>query len=634
VPLSGLATPRPRVGTGARAAGGIPVSRPHGGADWARFGPDLLAFGALAVWAGSLSAIDLDRLTDIGVLPVLPPSIFVAVALLAGSFALALRQARPSPVRLLLHVVALIVLVQGTLALVEGTPARPDAWRHLGLVEYVQRHGSVDPGFTAYFGWPSFFILSAFAFDVLGLKDGTGPAVWAPMIFNLAYLGPLLLILRSATPDSRLPWLGVWCFYLTDWVGQDYYAPQALAYLLHLVIVGILLTWFTVAPGPLAASMQRWLGRLRLTPRAGSVSWAIVPTRARPDVSARPGLGVGLLAVVLILFSVVVSGHQLTPFFTLSSVTMLVAFRLCTLRSLPLIMFVMISAWILYMAWAFFSNNVSMVLGSIGRISDTLDANVSERVIGSPGHILVVRTRIAASLLIWIVALIGCMKRSRNGYRDSAMILLALSPFLLLPLQGYGGEMIMRIYVFALPAMLFFACTLLHVGSGGRPSWRTTAATAIISVGLFGLLLITRYGDERVNHMTVGEIEAVRYVYRVAAPGSLLVAAGPNTSWQFQDVDEYTYAEFGLKSAEDLAALRNADLDAVERKMEAGSSTPAYLIVTRSQAAALEDVAGLPAGTVQRLVARLTSSGRFRALFSNHDAAVFRLADAHRDTAR
>ncbi|GAA4954515.1 hypothetical protein GCM10023238_21380 [Streptomyces heliomycini] len=43
-------------------------------------------------------------------------------------------------------------------------------------------------------------------------------------------------------------WTAVWIFQLANWVGQDYFAPQGLAYLLHLTVIAMVLRHF-VRPG-------------------------------------------------------------------------------------------------------------------------------------------------------------------------------------------------------------------------------------------------------------------------------------------------------------------------------------------------------------------------------------------------
>ena len=137
-------------------------------------------------------------------------------------------------------------MIHGTPAIIYDTLRYSWAWKHVGIVDYIQRHGSVESDvetLSAYHDWPGFFTLSALVTDVAGVRAATAFAAGAPVLFNLAFVGGLFLIFRSLTRDRRLLWLAIWLFVLADWVGQDYFAPQAMAYFLYLVVIGICVGW-------------------------------------------------------------------------------------------------------------------------------------------------------------------------------------------------------------------------------------------------------------------------------------------------------------------------------------------------------------------------------------------------------
>src|SRR5437763_6240239 len=215
---------------------------------------------AVLLWAASLPGVDLSRMGDLGLVTVLPPAMYAALVLLTVSFGLAV-QRRQTPVGvLLLHVIVLIVMIHGTPAILEGTLRYAWAWKHVAIVNYIQRHGSVrsDISFlNVYHNWPGLFALGALLTEAAGFKTALSFAGWVPVFFNLVDLGALLLILKTLTHDRRLIWLGAWFFYLTNWVGQDYFSPQALAYFLNLVMLGICLGWFRVATPRVQALLQR-----------------------------------------------------------------------------------------------------------------------------------------------------------------------------------------------------------------------------------------------------------------------------------------------------------------------------------------------------------------------------------------
>ncbi|MPZ15701.1 MAG: hypothetical protein GEU73_14980, partial [Chloroflexi bacterium] len=209
------------------------VTHPHA--------PVVTCIGALLLWLVALSSVQIRDVSDLGLVAVLPAGAFVALGLLLLSYALALRQ---QPLRthvLLLHVGTLIFMLYGATTVVSVAPRFTIAWRHVGVAEYIARTGTVAPLIDAYHNWPGFFALIAFVSDVAGFDSAIHLAPWAPVVFNLLYLCPLIVILRTAAVDERTVWIGVWFFCLTNWIGQDYLAPQALSFFLYLVVLAVIL---------------------------------------------------------------------------------------------------------------------------------------------------------------------------------------------------------------------------------------------------------------------------------------------------------------------------------------------------------------------------------------------------------
>ncbi len=575
--------------------------------------PILLTACAAVLWACSLRGLDIRRMNDLGLVSVLPRTAYLALLSLTAGFCLTLRQRSRAPVAMLL-VVVLILMLYSPMAFIGQIPGFGPAWRHVGVTEYVIRNGTVDPKIDAYFNWPGFFILSAFVAQVAGLRSAVGFVPWAPVFFNLLYLGPLIMILSSATDDRRVIWLGVWFFYLTNWVGQDYYSPQALSYFVYLTIVGILLTWFKTArqPGATARPKQR-LGVLT-GPAARAVRWLTAADgRSTPS---QPWQRMVLLLIVVALFGLTVSSHQLTPFSVLAAVTALVILNRTSLRGLPILMAVMIGAWLVYMATPFLAGNLPKLVSSVGRVGATVNANLGARLHGSPAHGLVVRACLTMALAAWGLALAGLAQRVRRGFQDVSYAVLAVAPFPLLLLQSYGGEMLLRIYLFALPCTAFFAAALFQTMPATAPSWRKIAAIGLVSVGLLGGFCVVRYGNERQDSFTSQELLAVRHVYSTAKPGSLVVTSSSNLPYKFQDYEKYHYALVG-------DAILAGDVKAITGLMRNRTYPAAYLILTRAQRAHLELFHGLPLKAWDQVEGGLMQSPAVRLEFANEDAKVF-----------
>jgi hypothetical protein len=259
-----------------------------------------------------------------------------------------------------------------------------------------------------------------------------------------------------------------------------------------------------------------------------------------------------------------------------------------------------------------------MVVGDIGHLNGTVSTTVTQRAAGSPGHVLVVRLRMIATLALWGAAVVGGILRLRKGYWDLSCALLAVAPFPFVPLQSYGGEMLLRVYLFTLPFMAFFVAALFYTTPGGARSWRTPVVIGLMSLVLGSGFFITRYGNERMDNFTPAEVAAVQHLYTIAKPGSLLVAVAPNLPWMYQDWEKYSYAS---GTGADLGSIA-----AIVQEMDQKKDTGSYLIVTRSEIAQLELDNGWSEEQVKRLETNLAHSQQLTRIFSNSDAQIYVLS--------
>jgi hypothetical protein len=578
----------------------------------------LLPLSALFLWSISLKYIDIRQMNDLGLISVFPYLTIIALIILMLSFCLTLRQLRV-PI-ILLHLVLLIVMLYGVTALIEEAPRFSVVYRHAGYTEYIMRTGTVNPGLDAYFNWPGFFVLVAFVTRIAGYHDILAYAAWAPVFFNLLYLGPMYMIFAAATTDKRLVWLGLWFFYLTNWIGQDYFSPQGFDFFLYLVIIAILLRWFKAAPATRPLLGQQHWKRLGYFSRfaQGLHDWLVAPDAL--STPSQPRQRIALLASMVAIFALIVFCHPLTPFFVIVSVTALVVFRRCKPVWLPVLMAAMTGAWIIFMTQSFLAGHLDWIAGSFGQISSTISSNVTSKVAGSPEHTFIIQIRFIMTVLIWVLAFVGGVQRLRKGYRDVTCVLLAIAPFPLLITQPYGGEMLLRIYLFSLPLMAFFVAANFHTTPVTRTSRWGTAAIAGASMILLAGFLFTRYGNERMDYMTNAEVNGVRYLYSVAQPNSIFIEGWDGTPWQFQDYEKYD--TYSMTDALPDAVARG-DVHAVVQFIEGVKHSNAYLIFTRSQKATADATSGMPPGTLDRLEDKLIASGKFTMVYSNSDAQIF-----------
>ncbi len=574
----------------------------------------------LAISAGlfilSAGNINLRGMTDIGLIVVLPPAIYAALLLLTFSFIWSLHHSEERFFILLMHCILLIIILHGITVPVEEVPRFNVTWRHVGLVDYMLRNQAINPRIDAYFNWPSFFVLSAFVMEIMGLKDPIQLAFW-PSVFNsLLYLGPLLLILRAVTNNKKLIWYGLWLFYLANWIGQDYFAPQALNFFLYITILGILLWSFK------GTQAIPWMERLFsfINPRVVLSETQEQRALLRGKNTARRQRLVGLLVIILtMLFSV--ASHQLTPFAILISVAVLSIFNQISARGLGYILTIMIAVWLGYMAVTYMQARTDVLLANVGRVDQAISANVTERISGSPGHDIIVRLRLAQTLVFWGLAFLGGIRRVLKNYFDLIPVLLAFPPFVLLMLQFYGGEMILRVYFFTLPFMIFFVSGLVYTDFPQKYiRWQPWLA-GLLSLTLIATFYFSRYGNEKIDQFTAKEVEAVTHLYKIAETGSLLGAPSPHYPIKFAGYELYS-----VKFYED--AVLAGDVTALVTAMEEKQARASFFTVTTSQESYFYLFYNFPPAKWQEFEDKMVASGRFERIYTNEDARIYKLLQA------
>lgn len=578
--------------------------------------PYLLLVVVVGLFVSGMRSVAIDRMSDFGLISVLPWQVLASVGLLTVGAILVLRAERPSAIVMTLYLVTLVFMLYAIPVIVEQVARFSVNWVHEGFIEYVRRTGSVAPQLEARFDWPGFFILVAFLSQAAGMGSTVDWANWAPVCFNLLYLPALVAIFRSFTHDPRLIWAGLWLFALGNWIGQDYFSPQALAYFLDLAILGAVLTWFRVArprSDRVAAELQR-LGH-------GAGRWAVriydlITPEDEPPAAASWWQLAGLLSATVGIFAFIAYSHQLTPFFLSFAVLGLVVLNRLSARSLPVIFGVITVAWVSYMTVPFLQGHVASLLNEVGRLGDTVGTNVVSRIQGSPDHQTIVTIRLAFTLVVWAAAGLGAIVRFRDGRRDLSVVVLVLAPVPLIALQAYGGELVLRLYLFTLPMAAFLAAGIVYGRAGPAPSRRMQGFVAMMSMILIVTFFVTRYGNERADVMTSAEVQAVNQLYAMAPAGSLLLAASNNLPWKSKDFERYTY----LPTA-DVSYAGN--VPALATLLGDPTYPAAFLILTRSQGNYAEVFNNLRRGGWDDFVAKVRASPQFREVYRNADADIF-----------
>ncbi|MFC9240375.1 lipopolysaccharide biosynthesis protein [Streptomyces decoyicus] len=570
----------------------------------------------LAVWALLATALALfwlplrgmgdtalDRMSGLGLISVLPAATLVGVVLLVAAFGAALWLSRPRRVLLMAVLLLTVVALHALPAVLETEPRFPTAWQHLGFLDHLGRTGSAVPDLDARWSWPGFFAGVQFVAGACGVTDLTEVLRWWPTAVQLLALAPLFLLLQSVRANWRAKWCAAWLFALCGWVGQDYFSPQGFTYLLYLAFVAILLVWFR-DPRP---------------------TWGL---RRPGEAEVRPagrGQLVTLLGVLIALFAASVAGHQLTPFVMLGVLTVLVLARRSSLYGLPLLFGVLVAAWVGFLAEPYWSGHFDELFGGLGGIGGNLSSSVTDRIGGDPTHKLVLYTRVALAGGVLALACWGVLRRRAAGFTERALPVLAFVPFLAFGMQSYGGEMGLRVFLFALPgAGVLAALALFPRDTGTRRGLGPLAALLtglILAVGF----LVARWGNEPFERIRPGEVAAMEYVYAHDRPTVRLLWLSsdpvnnvtPAMPWGAKDMERVQYEP----------ALAPRDPDRVGPVVTAlrDAGPQSYLIVNHGQSESLRLDSGYRKDWEARLRTTLDGRPELRRVLSNQHAAVYEL---------
>jgi O-antigen/teichoic acid export membrane protein len=581
----------------------------------------IIPLGAFLLWYHSLQGINVRQMNDLGLISVFPPALIGALAAITVGFCFVIRHPKRRYPALILYFGLLIFMLYGVNMLIEEMPRFAVVYRHEGYTEFIMRTGAVDPTLDAYFSWPGFFSLNAFITKIAGYPDILNYAVWSPVFYNAFYFGPLYMLFTSFTKNKRIVYLSIWFFYLANWIGQDYFSPQGLNFFLYLVMIAILVKWFKVS----ATDEPKPLGpRLRKIPLlAGIHSWLTAPDPLTTPI--QPQQRRALIVCIIVIFAFVVFSHQLTPFFTILSVSALVIFRRTRLWWLPLLMIVMATAWILLMTQTYLAGHMGQAFGGFHLFS-SFSQNVTSRVAGNPQHTFIARLRIYMSVLVWGCALLSAFIRWRRGYRDATVVLLALTPFPFFIIQPYGGEMLLRSYLFSLPSMVFLMAALFYsIPPLKKDSWRLVASVWLCLI-LLGGFFYTRYGNENMDYMTKDEVNGVNYLYSIAPRNALLLGGWDGAPWQQKDYEKYQLVT--LDNPDLFEAASKEDVNAIIKYLRSHSRGSVYMLFTRSEKTTFNSMSGLPPGSLDEIEEKIAASGDFNLVYRNPDVQIYQFVGA------
>jgi hypothetical protein len=502
-----------------------PSSPPDGGpatdaAGWRWLHLGLLGV-AIALWLTSVGRIDPAAMDVAGLLPVAPSSFVLAAVVLGIGMAVAMVGPSPGIRVTWLYVVVLILMLFATPMLLSGVPRYAWTYKHIGVAELLDASGQLHRDLDLYNNWPGFFGFAALVADVTGVSL-ISLAHWAQVGFALL-LAPLVAGVAGALGLRVKDQVAVaFLFTAVNWIGQNYFSPQALAFVLVVALLAVVLQELVRDPTDRGA-------------RGLSATIAAILRRRR--AVDEPGVGNAPTgrAVVLVglLFAAITVTRQLSPVMALVFVGVLgIGGRLR--RPVILVVFAVIAVGWTWTAVGFLSAHSELlsfssdVSGNATRAVSLTQAPLPSRQVSQIAEVF--------GLGVWALggaSVIICLVRRTVPVTN---LILAFAPFALVFAQSYGGEASYRLYLFTLPGMVCLAYRVIGTGRQGarvrpHPAGLLSFAAALWAVAFAGatvMALATNFGREQVNLVRPEEVRAVAWLMDRAPAGSMIMTLTGN----------------------------------------------------------------------------------------------------------
>lgn len=595
----------------------------------------------LVLWVISLPGVNLDAMTGFGLVSVLPVTYFVALAVLCVGFAIAVVQRRSGHRLLLGYTVATLAVLHATSPLLYSTPRYPYVYKHIAVMRFIDRAGTVDRTVDIYHNWPGFFAAGAFVARATGV-DPMAFANWADPLFAACGALGVYFVARSLTADRRRVAAAVWLYVLASCTSQTYLAPQSLAFFLALIVLGVAIRWLAPSRSdrstlvleavdrPLTALsrrlLQRWpvLRRIRLLPELRAEFPGTVPPAAGRERSPFAA------AVLLLLSAAVVVSHQLSPVFMVVGLLALFVLGRSRSWSSPVLVAVMMAAWV-GVSYAYVSLHFSLFAFDLFSNVQGVRSDVPSA--GSAAHQTVgTVARLATAGMLGLAA--AAWWSAPRHRRETFIWGLVSAPALVLLVQSYGGEAIYRVTMFALPWLCYLASRIVVA-----PIARRLLGAAVVSVaGTLGavLFVVNYYGSDQFNRVRAEEVLASAWFETHTPPGSVL--AYLNGNWPTPLTAEYPKHlnvdgnwGAGVFSDERFTgytgrALTPADVAPILTTMrEMGGGGTVYIGIGPAQISDAEQVGLTPPGSLGPFLAALNADPDTRLVFRDGDAYVLEL---------
>ncbi|WP_349899070.1 hypothetical protein [Parafrigoribacterium soli] len=597
--------------------------------------PAVVGIIAIVLWETSLMGTDVSDLGKWGLLPALPVTWYIAVALMLGLciWMLVTRTTFPRWY-MVIGVGVLIAMLYGSANLIENSPRLVWTYKHLAVTNYIDAFGHVDPSIDIYNRWPGMFTVSAFLGRIAGYRDPLSYATWAEPLFALIDAALVFGIARALTRNPKMSWTAALAFSLCNWVNQNYYSPQAFAYMLYLSMCLIVMTFLRSTP-------QAWISRFekplsRAFTRASSTKYARSKKKKNRSVPApdpwslsqeklRHRLRIACIVAVLILQAIITASHQLTPYLAILGLLPLIFIGYIRPRWLGV---GLVAIPLLYLL-----PNLDFIQSKYGLFSGfDLFANVgytpTAAVRITDAAILGARAATVLSIITVLLAAAGWIRNLQQGNTGTTIMVawLAVAPIMALFGQSYGGEGRLRVFLFGAP-WYAIGIAWLFWSKSAHPRRLVLGLTAAF-VAMSTLFVTVYFQPEADYAVPSSEVKAAQWLDKHISPndgavqivGNFPLVVGPHYSYfnSWASGTPLLSSPIGDKPSKITGKTIAKYLNQID-------VPHLYLIFSDAQTAYARNHELLSAAQMDRIESSVSDSSAFLRIFDNSAVRVYEL---------
>jgi hypothetical protein len=247
---------------------------------------------------------------------------------------------------------------------------------------------------------------------------------------------------------------------------------------------------------------------------------------------------------------------------------------------------------------------------------------------GLPGQLVNAEVTKAIIFGMFAGGLVGLVRRAWLGRPVSFAACLYFAPLLVLGVQSYGGEAVLRVILFCAPVCCYLIADMFDPPPrrARRRHLPRGVATGVLLAAAAGSLLVPYFGREDEYQVTPAEVEAAQLLAERSGPDALVVMATEG----FPALIGATYPDQGDTTLPGTPVVMNgahaSQVREAVRAIGVGHRRVMF-VVSRGMVAYAHHFQVLPDGSLESLSAALAASPAWRVVVRTADAVVFELVD-------